>query len=83
MNTLRRLRNLWIPWVATIALGGFSEAVAQVRYQVPLDGRLMKGRSFESAVASPKPGSRSVITFMHEGGSREATLIVGTKSIGE
>ena len=34
MNTLRRLRNLWIPCVTTILLGCFSDAVAQVRYQV-------------------------------------------------
>jgi predicted metalloprotease with PDZ domain len=39
---------------------------------VALDGRLMKDRSFESAGASLKPEFRIVITFMHEGASREA-----------
>ena len=33
MNTLRRLRNLWIPCVATIVLGCFSDAVAQTELQ--------------------------------------------------
>jgi probable HAF family extracellular repeat protein len=43
MNTLRRLRNLWIPCVTTIALGCFSDAVAQVRYQVTDLGTLHDG----------------------------------------
>jgi probable HAF family extracellular repeat protein len=43
MNTLRRLRNLWIPWVATIVLGCFSDAVAQVRYHVEDLGTLEDG----------------------------------------
>ena len=34
MNTLRRLRNFWIPGVATIVLGCFSDAVAQTSYKV-------------------------------------------------
>ena len=33
MNTLRRLRNFWIPAVATIVLGCFSDAIAQIRLQ--------------------------------------------------
>src|SRR6266478_1683646 len=43
MNTLRRLRNLWIPCVTTIVLGCFSDAVAQVRYQVTDLGTLHDG----------------------------------------
>jgi probable HAF family extracellular repeat protein len=43
MNTLRRLRNLWIPCVMTIVLGCFSDAVAQVRYQVEDLGTLQDG----------------------------------------
>jgi len=43
MNTLRRLRNLWIPWITTIVLGCFSDAVAQVRYQVTDLGTLHDG----------------------------------------
>ena len=34
MSALRRLRNFWIPWVAMIVLGCFSEAVAQTSYKV-------------------------------------------------
>ena len=43
MNTLRRLRNLWIPCVTTIVLGCFSDAVAQVRYHVEDLGTLHDG----------------------------------------
>jgi len=34
MSALRRLRNFCIPWVAMIALGCFSDAVAQTSYKV-------------------------------------------------
>ncbi len=34
MNTLRRLRNFWIPGVATIVLGSFSNAFAQQSYKI-------------------------------------------------
>ena len=34
MSTLRRLRNFWIPWVTTIVLACFSNAVAQASYRV-------------------------------------------------
>jgi probable HAF family extracellular repeat protein len=34
MRMLRQLRNFWIPWVATIVLACFSNAVAQARYTV-------------------------------------------------
>jgi probable HAF family extracellular repeat protein len=34
MSTLRQLRNFWIPWVTTIILACFSDAVAQARYEV-------------------------------------------------
>jgi hypothetical protein len=50
MNTLRRLRNLWIPCVTTIVLGCFSDAVAQVRYQVTDLGTLNDG-NFSCAMA--------------------------------
>lgn len=43
MNTLRRLRSVWIPCVATIVLGCFSDAVAQVRYHVEDLGTLEDG----------------------------------------
>lgn len=34
MNRLKRLRSLWIPAVATIVLGCFSDARAQIRYKI-------------------------------------------------
>ena len=34
MSTLRQLRNFWIPWVMTIVLACFSDAVAQAGYTV-------------------------------------------------
>jgi probable HAF family extracellular repeat protein len=34
MNTLRRLRNFWMPAVATIVLGSFSNAFAQQSYKI-------------------------------------------------
>jgi len=34
MDTLRRLRNFWIPGVATLVLGCFSSAVAQTHYRI-------------------------------------------------
>ena len=34
MNTLRQLRNFWIPWVTTIVLACFSNAVAQTSYKI-------------------------------------------------
>lgn len=34
MNALRRLRNFWMPWVAVMLLGCFSDAVAQTSYKV-------------------------------------------------
>src|SRR5580693_6367950 len=34
MNTLRRLRKFWIPAVATMVLGCFSDASAQISYKI-------------------------------------------------
>src|ERR1700747_2905829 len=34
MSTLRKLRNFWTPWVATMVLACFSAAVAQVSYKI-------------------------------------------------
>src|ERR1700723_3368882 len=34
MSARRRLRNFWIPWVAMIVLGCFSDALAQTTYKV-------------------------------------------------
>ena len=34
MNTLRRLRNFWMPWVTTVVLACFGNAAAQVSYKV-------------------------------------------------
>jgi probable HAF family extracellular repeat protein len=50
MSALRRLRNFWIPCVTTIVLGCFSDAVAQVRYQVTDLGTL-NNDNFSCAMA--------------------------------
>ena len=34
MNTFRQLRKFWIPWVTTMVLGCFSDAVAQTSYKI-------------------------------------------------
>jgi probable HAF family extracellular repeat protein len=34
MSAVKRLRNFWIPWVTTLVLACFSNAVAQVSYRV-------------------------------------------------
>ena len=34
MNTLRQLRNFWIPWVTMVVLACFSNAVAQTSYKI-------------------------------------------------
>ena len=43
MNTLKQLWKFWIPCVTTIVLGCFSDAAAQVRYQVADLGTLHDG----------------------------------------
>ena len=43
MSTLRRLRNFWMPWVTTIVLACFSDAVAQVSYKVTDLGTMNNG----------------------------------------
>jgi hypothetical protein len=40
MCTFIHLRNFWIPWVTTIALACFSNAVAQASYKVTDLGHL-------------------------------------------
>ena len=55
MNTLRQLRNFWIPGVATIVLGCFSDAVAQTSYKVTDLGTL-NNDNFSCAMAVNKRG---------------------------
>src|SRR6266478_8002306 len=49
MNTRRQLWKFWIPCVTMIVLGCFSDAVAQVRYQVTDLGTL-NGDNFSCAM---------------------------------
>ncbi len=49
MNTLRQLRKFWIPWVMTIVLACFSDAVGQGSYQVTDLGTL-NGDNFSCAM---------------------------------
>jgi S1-C subfamily serine protease len=44
-----------------------------------LDGRLMKGRSLESAVAPLKPGTKIVINYARGTSTGEALVTVGTR----
>jgi uncharacterized membrane protein len=55
MNTLRQLRNFWIPGVATIVLACSSDAVAQTSYKVTDLGTL-NGDNFSCAMAVNKHG---------------------------
>jgi probable HAF family extracellular repeat protein len=55
MNTLRQLRNFWIPGVATIVLACSSDAVAQTSYKVTDLGTL-NGDNFSCAMAVNKRG---------------------------
>src|SRR5260370_38422914 len=50
MNTRRQLWKFWIPCVTMIVLGGFSDGVAQVRYQVP-DLANLNGYNFSWSIA--------------------------------
>src|SRR5260370_8459612 len=50
MNTLRRLRNFWMPWVAMIVLGCFSDAVAQTSYKVVVLGGVNEKGNFRCAM---------------------------------
>jgi probable HAF family extracellular repeat protein len=43
MSAFRQLRNLWIPWVTTIVLACFSDAVAQASYKVTDLGSVING----------------------------------------
>src|SRR5260370_12361758 len=52
MNTLRRLRNFWMPWVAMIVLGCFSDAVAQTSYKVVDLGVVNDKDNFSCAMTS-------------------------------
>ena len=51
MSTLRRLRNFWIPWVTTIVLACFSDAVAQTSYTVTDLGVLHNNWNLSCAMA--------------------------------
>jgi len=50
MSTLRRLRSFWTPWVATILLACFSDAVAQVSYKITDLGTNHSGDNFSMAM---------------------------------
>jgi probable HAF family extracellular repeat protein len=51
MSTLRQLRNFWIPWVTTVVLFCFSEAVAQTSYKVTDLGVLNNNDNLSCAMA--------------------------------
>ena len=51
MNTLRQLRNFWIPWVMTMVLACFADAVAQTSYTVTDLGLLSNNDNLSCAMA--------------------------------
>jgi probable HAF family extracellular repeat protein len=50
MNTLRQLRNLWMPWVAMIVLFCFSNATAQTSYKITDLGTNKSNDNFSMAM---------------------------------
>jgi probable HAF family extracellular repeat protein len=56
MSTLRRLRNFWIPWVTTIVLACFSDAVAQVSYKITDLGTNHSNDNFSMAMGLNNQG---------------------------
>jgi probable HAF family extracellular repeat protein len=56
MRTLRQLRNFWIPWVTTIVLACFSDAVAQVSYKITDLGTNYSNDNFSMAMGLNNKG---------------------------
>ncbi|MGB2626180.1 MAG: PDZ domain-containing protein [Candidatus Acidiferrum sp.] len=46
-----------------------------------LDGRLMKGKDFEDAVASLRPGTKVVLNYMRGASAKETVVTVGRRSM--
>ncbi|MGB7730240.1 MAG: PDZ domain-containing protein [Candidatus Acidiferrum sp.] len=46
-----------------------------------LDGRLVKDKNFENAVASLRPGTKIAINYVRDGSAREALVTVGTRTM--
>ena len=56
MRTLRRLRNFWIPWVMTMVLACFSDAVAQTSYEITDLGTNKSNDNFSMAMGLNNQG---------------------------
>ena len=56
MSTLGQLGNFWIPWITTIVLLGFSDAVAQTSNIVTDLGLLNNNDNLSCAMALHNPG---------------------------
>jgi probable HAF family extracellular repeat protein len=56
MDTLRRLRNFWMPWVATIVLGSGSTAFAQQHYKITDLGLNHSNDNFSMAMGLNRQG---------------------------
>ena len=56
MSALGRLRKFWIPWVAVIVLGCFSDAVAQTNYKITDLGINNKKDNFSMAMGLNNQG---------------------------
>jgi serine protease DegQ len=46
-----------------------------------LDGRIIKDRNFESAVAALKPGSKIVVNYLRGALARETLVTVGKRAM--
>jgi probable HAF family extracellular repeat protein len=56
MNSFRQLRNVWIPWVTTIVLACFSNAVAQTTYKITDLGTNKSSDNFSMAMGLNNQG---------------------------
>jgi hypothetical protein len=70
MNRLRKLRNVWLPCVATIVLGCFSDAFAQTSYRVT-DLGVLPNRNLGCAMGLNDRGWTEIM---------EGTLAPGTEN---
>ncbi|HEV2424103.1 MAG TPA: hypothetical protein VGZ29_04660 [Terriglobia bacterium] len=62
MSVLRRLGRFWIPWVATVVLACFSDAVAQASYKVTDLGVLRSANNLGCAMSVNNEGWTEVMS---------------------
>ena len=82
MSALRRLRNFWIPWVATIVLACLSNALAQASYTVSDLGVLHNGDNAVCAMAVNNHGWTEIMDGNNSGGTLRAATTLFQKLAG-